>query len=249
MTDATVEQQEESKRCREHPEVPQAADSSSISSSSSESSTDTEMGLVDVCTILCDNSEAEGRCEGGPITLDLTEWDFNKADCRNKCRKLVENSKPLLLIGSPIDSGQGNKERARGESLHVAFICELYETQLHGGRYFLHAHSHSADCWEQSKVVDFMNRFPDTFQTVTDRSLFGQNVHHGRNTLTRWLTNSGCVAQALSSVNHSSTVRQTIMNAMSHQLQSDLGVAGTSGPLQHRPPLPRTTSFKLRTLS
>ena len=73
MTDATVEQQGESKRRRE--QVPQAADSSS---SSSESSTNTEIGLVDVCTILCDNSEAEGRCEGGPATLDFTKWDFNK---------------------------------------------------------------------------------------------------------------------------------------------------------------------------
>ena len=82
MTDATVQQQGESKRRREHLEVPQAADSSN----SSESSTDTEMGLVDVCTILCENS--------GPVTLDLTEWDFSKADCRNKCRKLVENSIP-----------------------------------------------------------------------------------------------------------------------------------------------------------
>ena len=53
---------------------PQAADSSSNGgSSSSESSTDTEMSLVDVCTILCGSSErvtgklvavAEGR-EGG----------------------------------------------------------------------------------------------------------------------------------------------------------------------------------------
>ena len=40
MTDATVEQQ----GGREHPEVPQDADSSSSSSSSSESSTDTENG-------------------------------------------------------------------------------------------------------------------------------------------------------------------------------------------------------------
>ena len=91
MTDATVEQQGEPKKHREHPEGPQARDSSSSSSSSSssESSTDTEMGLVDVCTIL---SEAEGSHLGGPITLDLTKWDFDKADCRNKCRKLVENS-------------------------------------------------------------------------------------------------------------------------------------------------------------
>ena len=108
-----------------------------------------------------------------------------------------QNSKPLLLTGSPIDSGRENKERAR-EVLHMAFICELYETQLHGGRYFFHAHAHSADSWEQSTVVDFMNRFPGAFQTVSDRSLFGPNVPHGLNTLTRWLTNSGYVAQTLS---------------------------------------------------
>ena len=65
MTDATVEQQGESKRCREHPEAPHAADSSS-SSSSGESSTDTERSLADVCTILCGNSErATGEtCSG-----------------------------------------------------------------------------------------------------------------------------------------------------------------------------------------
>ena len=40
-------------------------------------------------------------------------------------------------------------------------------------------------------------------------------------------------------MNYSSTVRQTIMSAMSQQLQSDLGVAGISEPLQHRPPLPK----------
>ena len=84
-----------------------------------------------------------------------------------------------------------------------------------------------------------MTRFPDTFQTVTDRSLFGPDVLHGMNTLTRWLTNFGCVAQALSSLNHSSTLRQTIMSAMSQQLRSDLGVAGNSNPLQHRPSLPK----------
>ena len=118
------------------------------------------VGLVDVCTILCDNSEVSKRdgatgkpvalaegCEGGPVrervtgkpvavfaegledgpkTLDLTKWDFNKVHCRTKCRTLMENSEPLLLIGSPIDSGGGDKERARGV-LHLASICELYE--------------------------------------------------------------------------------------------------------------------------
>ena len=156
MTDATVEQQKESKTRREHPEVPQAADSSGSSSRSSESSTDTEMGLADVCTILSGNSEratekpvavAEGR-EGGPVTLDLTKWDFNKVDCRTRCRKLIENSIPLLLIGLPIDSGGEDEEQTRA-ALHLASICELHEIQVREGRYFLHTPSHSAKSMDQ----------------------------------------------------------------------------------------------------
>ena len=51
MTDATVAQQGV-KEAQGASRSAQAAESSS-SSSSSERSTDTEMGLVDVCTILC----------------------------------------------------------------------------------------------------------------------------------------------------------------------------------------------------
>ena len=137
-----------------------------------------------------------------------------------------------------MDSGREDKEWVRAV-LHLAFICELYEMQVHGGRYFLHTHSHSADSWEQSPLIDLMNRFPDTFQTVTDRSLFDPNVPGKMIALTKWLTNSGCVAQALSSLSHLFSVRQTMMSAMSRQLQSDLCVAGTSNPPQTRPTLPK----------
>ena len=107
MTDATVEQQGESKRLREHPEVPQAADSSS---SSSESSTDTEMGLVDVCTILCDNSEVSkrdrvtekpaavaGGREGGPVTLD--EMGFQQSRLPNQMQKIERNFEAVVADG------------------------------------------------------------------------------------------------------------------------------------------------------
>ena len=163
MTDATVEQLGGPEA--QGVEGPHARDSSSSSCSSSESSTDTEMGLVDVCTILSENSETKGRRRGGPIKIDLRQWDFNKADCRNNRRKFVENSKPLLLMGSPIDSGRGDKKHARAV-LHRAFICELCGIQVHGGRYFLNTHSHAAGSWEQPTVVAFMKRFSDTFQTV-----------------------------------------------------------------------------------
>ena len=84
---------------RERPEVPQAEDSSSRSSSSSESSTDTEMSLVDVCTFLGVNADqqdrvtvkpvavAEGR-EGGPISLDLTKWEFSKSRLPDQMQKI-----------------------------------------------------------------------------------------------------------------------------------------------------------------
>ena len=138
----------------------------------------------DVCAILSENPEAQRRCRGGPVTLDLTTWDFNEAGCHTKCRKLVRQSRR-------------DKEQARA-MLHLAFICELCETQLRRGWYFLHTHSRSADVWNQATIVDFMNRFPDTFQTVTDRSLFGPDIPHGLNTLTRRLTNSRFMRQMAS---------------------------------------------------
>ena len=79
-------------------------------------------------------------------------------------RILIENSKPLLMDGSPIDSDGKDEEQSRAV-LHLAFICEEYEIQVSEGRYFLHIHSHSAKSWDQPTVVDIMNRFPDTFQT------------------------------------------------------------------------------------
>ena len=50
-------------------------------------------------------------------------------------QKIGRELEPLLLIGSPIDSGREDKERAR-VVLHLAFICELYEIQVHGGSVF-----------------------------------------------------------------------------------------------------------------
>ena len=52
----------------------------------------------------------------------------------------MKNSKPLLLMGSPIDSDGEDGEQTRAV-LHPAFICELYEIQKRQGRYFLHTHS------------------------------------------------------------------------------------------------------------
>ena len=92
---------------------------------------------------------------------------------------------------------------------------------------------HSVVNYTQPTVVDFMKRFPDVFQTVTDRDLFGMN------TLTRWLTNSGCVAQALLGTGKLVANGQTIVKAMFQQLHSDLCVAAAMDQPEHRPLLPK----------
>ena len=115
----------------------------------------------DVHTILCANSKVSkrngstgklvavaGRREGGLVALDLTKWDFNEADCRTRCRNLIENSKSLLLRGSPNSDGE-DEEQTRAV-LHLAFTCDVYEIQVREGRYLLHTHSHSAKSWDIS---------------------------------------------------------------------------------------------------
>ena len=76
-----------------------------------------------------------------------------------------------------------------------------------------------------------MNRLPDTFQTVTDHYSFGpknpgkgKRDGHRMKTVTGWLTNSSCIAQALSTPTTSLSMCQTNMRAVSQQLQSDLCV-------------------------
>ena len=88
-------------------------------------------------------------------------------------------------------------------------------------------------------MVGFMNTFPDTFRTVSDSGLLGpKNFGKGMRTLAGWLTNSGCIAQAYSTPTHLPSMCQTIVKAMSQQLQSDLCVVAVTEP-QHRPLLPK----------
>ena len=151
MTDETVEPQGGSKRSRENPEAPHAA-----------------MGFVDVCTILCGNSEratakpvavaegreggnserttvkpsavAEGReggnserttvkpsavaeeRESGPLIFDLRP--VAEPDAEKK-----ENSKPVMLMESPIDS-DGEDEEQTWAVPHLTFVRKLYELQV-----------------------------------------------------------------------------------------------------------------------
>ena len=157
-------------------------------------------------------------------SLDLTTtdekgkaWDFDKAECRAKCRDLLTRTRPLLLIGSPMctwfstlqamnkhhmDPNVWARERARA-LVHLTFVFELYEMQALAGRYFAHEHPASADSWREDPVESFVQRYPDTFSVVMDQCMFGLTTPGpGGEELpakkpTRWLTNSGCIAERL----------------------------------------------------
>ena len=102
------------------------------------------------------------------FALDLTvedeegnAWDFDVLAQRQKCKQLVIEKKPWLLIGSPMCTifsaiQAWNKKKmgakrwraayAYGES-HLLFALELYVIQIQSGRYILHKHPLSASNW------------------------------------------------------------------------------------------------------
>ena len=172
--------------------------------------------------------------------LDLTTWDFSKAECDTK---LVECSKPLLLIGWIPDSSScpceqkqhrswyvGQRAHTRGSACGISSVnCTTCRCSEDGT--FFHTHPHSADSPDQPLIVDIKTRFPSTFQTVTDSRLLGPRAApvqererhqvNGVKTSTRWLTSSGYIAQLLSTPSHSLSLYQMVMKAMSQQLLSD----------------------------
>ena len=96
-----------------------------------------------------------------------TPRDFDRADMREKARKMQREEEPMLLIGSPMCTEfsallnlsaakrdpvvvAGKLKRARN---HLAFCCEMYEYQVAHGRYFLHEHPLTATSWYEPTIM------------------------------------------------------------------------------------------------
>ena len=104
-------------------------------------------------------------CSPG-FALDITctdpddgmPWDFDKAEKREKARRLLRMQKPLFLVGSPMctawctwqrlnalrRSPEVTEEMMTRARVHLAFVASLYREQVEGGRFFLHGHPRSA---------------------------------------------------------------------------------------------------------
>ena len=160
------------------------------------------------------------------LALDLTvndpddgkPWDFSLLAKRIKARRLLQQARPILLIGSPMCTAfsawqqlnyakSQDQEKMRREYLkacvHLEFVAELYRDQLADGRYFLHEHPRSASSWDLS----CMQRLQSTAGVETvcgDQCQYGAEAPHGPRKgdpvkkPTKFMSNSPEILHALS---------------------------------------------------
>ena len=127
-------------------------------------------------------------------SLDLTRedpltgeaWDLGKHEVRERVRKLVRDTKPFMLIGSPpctlfcalqnLQKGKRDEKafqrRLENAKRHVMFCIELYTMQLRGGRFFLHEHPESASSWRLPEIMQ-MVLMDGVLTTVCDMCAYG----------------------------------------------------------------------------
>ena len=156
------------------------------------------------------------------FALDLTNhkpngdhWDFSKRQDREEAYDLVEKQKPYCLVGSPSCSpycsfqhlnavryqwtDEEVKRRRVEANVHLDFVCRLYRLQQDQGRYFLHEHPSTATSWQEESIIGVME-LEGVQRVVGDQCQYGQADDMGNpvRKATGWLTNSPCVAKALS---------------------------------------------------
>ena len=88
-------------------------------------------------------------------------------------RQRIQEARPYLLIGSPpctdrcalhvrlnhprMDPGLVAR-RVQEAKVHLAFVLQLYQDQLDGGRHFLHEHPASATSWCEPAMLELLTR-------------------------------------------------------------------------------------------
>ena len=104
------------------------------------------------------------------MAMDLTTtddqgkpWDFDDWRQRRKAEQLLDEQKPMFLIGTPMCTAFSNwqcinrkhwsdekyKEIMTRARLHLRFTMRLYRKQAQAGRYFVHEHPAYATSWDE----------------------------------------------------------------------------------------------------
>ena len=109
------------------------------------------------------------------FSLDLTRadpttgqaWDLPKPQVQRRVTELVQETRPLFLIGFPpctaFSALQNLSKSTRGPAVvkakldarreHLIFCMNLYEIQIKGGRFFVHEHPQEAASWSEACIV------------------------------------------------------------------------------------------------
>ena len=97
-------------------------------------------------------------------------WDLSKKNVQDRVGKMVVDSKPFMLVGSPPctpfsilqepsapkrDPKIVEAEKAAGR-VHMKFCFEMYELQRRNGRFFAHEHPSMATSWSLPFVLDML---------------------------------------------------------------------------------------------
>ena len=130
----------------------------------------------------------------GGFSLDLTApdpdghvWDFSVQANRVRARKMLDEQKPYVLIGSPPCTAYSNlqhlnecrpggrervKEAKRKAKIHLLFCTGPYKAQMEAGRYFLREHPESATSWYETCMAD-LAAHPMVMTTTIDQCAYG----------------------------------------------------------------------------
>ena len=130
-------------------------------------------------------------------SLDLTrtdpktgkQWDLANKTVQSRVKKMIRDSKPLFVIGSPPCTAFSSlqhfnakkrdpkvvaEEKAKAEG-HIKFCIEVYMMQIEGRRYFVHEHPAGAKCWELKGMMELMAA-EGTDSVTVDMCQFGMTA-------------------------------------------------------------------------
>ena len=135
----------------------------------------------------------------GGWSLDLTSvdsrgrvWDFDNPKRRKDAWRLIKQTKPDLVIGSPMCTPFCNvlamspayketdkyKDLLARAKVHLQFCCEIYEYQIRRGAYFLHEHPAGASSWKLP-LVQKVASMPGVYITTGHMCAFGMKQRDG----------------------------------------------------------------------
>ena len=153
------------------------------------------------------------------LALDVTRcnekgeaWDFDDPAKQDEALQLIEEQKPMLLVGSPPCTPYSTLQRLNVSRrtpeetkrmmdkarVHMEFVCKLYRLQAEAGRYFLHEHPATATSWELDCIQSVLHM--DGVDVVHgDQCQYGQ-VNRSNQPIkkgTGWMANSKEILKAL----------------------------------------------------